>query len=365
MSLVKVRWLLALLLGAAILACGSSVRAQNRSVNPGTAPQAPPETCSSCGPIAPGGGYIPPPPYYPPYSNQTPVYGYLSGASDVINSQGNFLVSKRQSEVIHEQAKQSQLDTKRKTIEQWQYEQSIAPKLSEVQAKAQQEGYMQALGNPAPATIWSGQVLNTLLRDVQQPGGGRRPSIPIDPSLVNKLNFTDGTNAGNLWFFAKGPKLEWPFVLRDPRYKDERDRVEALTSAAIRQAGAGGEIDFNTVKDLQKTTDQMLLDLKDMIDDITPSDYVKSKRFLNDLYKASQALGDASAAKTLAKKELPPVGTVDQLVAMMTGKGLQFAPASAGNETAYSSLYQSLRAFDVGSSQMVARPGPPRGPGGQ
>jgi len=96
MSLVKVRWLSMLLLGGAILACGSSVRAQNRSVNPGTAPQEPPQTCTSCGPSAPGGGFVPQP-YYPYIANQTPAYGYLSGASDVINSQGQFLISKRQS----------------------------------------------------------------------------------------------------------------------------------------------------------------------------------------------------------------------------------------------------------------------------
>jgi hypothetical protein len=356
------------LLGAVVLGSSVPAKAQNSPVNPATRPQAPNQTSAFSGVAAPlGAGYVPPAAYppaypgYPPYQVLGPAGSYLSGASDVISSQGQFLVSKRQSEVIKEQAEQAKLDTKRKAIEEWQYEQAIAPKLSEVQAKAQQEGYMQALGNPSEARIWSGEALNTLLRTVQQPGaaGGRAPSIPIDPDMVSKLNFTDGTNRGNLLFFSKGPKLEWPFVLRDPRFKDERDRVEALTAAAIRQAGAG-EIDFGTVKDLQNTTNKMLDDLKDRIDDVTPSDYVKSKRFLNDLYKASHALGDAGAAKALAKKDLPPVGTVDQLVAMLTSQGLRFAPASTGNEAAYTSLYQSLRAFSVGSSHMVAQspPGP-------
>jgi hypothetical protein len=363
MSFLNSSWLSALLVGAAVLALASSVHAQNSPVNPGTAPQAPPQTAASSGPIAPGGGFAPPvvypPPYYPPYGGMTPAYGYLTGASNVINSQGQFLISKQQSEVVRQQAEQAKLDTKRKSIEQWQYEQSIAPTLSQVQAKAQQEGYMQAIGNPPDARVWSGEAMNTILRNVQQPGSGagRGPSIPIDPTMVSKLNFTDGTNAGNLWFFSKGPKMEWPFVLRDPRFKDQRDRVEALTAAAIRQASTNGQIDFGTIKDMQNTTNQMLDELKDMIEDITPSDYVKAKRFLNDQFRAAQALGDAGAARALARKEMPPVTTVDQLMAMMTNQGLRFAPASAGNEAVYTSLYQSLRAFDAGTSQLVARPG--------
>jgi len=295
----------------------------------------------------------------------TPAYGYLTGASNVINSQGQFLISKRQSEVIQQQAEQAKLDTRRKVIEQWQYEQAIQPTLSQVQAKAQQEGYLQAIGNPPEARIWSGEAMNTILRNLQQPGAtrGRGPSLPINPDIVTRLNFSDGTNAGNLWFFSRGAKLDWPFVLRGPRFKEQRERVEALLAAAIRQASTDGQIDFGTIKDLRATTDQMLADLKDMIEEVTPSDYVRARRFLNDQSRAAQALGDAGAARALAAKGLPPVATVDELVAEMTSRGLRFAPVSPGNEAAYSALFQSLRAYDAGSSQMVARPGPPRGSG--
>src|SRR5262245_44368553 len=54
-----------------------------------------------------------PNPYYP-FWFPDPSYGFLTGASDVINAQGNFLISKRQSQVIREQAEQARLDTRRK-----------------------------------------------------------------------------------------------------------------------------------------------------------------------------------------------------------------------------------------------------------
>src|SRR5262245_43863094 len=179
----------AFLIGAVGLAIASFAQAQFRQVNPSTAPQAPPETAAHGSTVAPpGGGYVPAPVYPPtypgyPYQIMSPAGSYLTGASDVISSQGQFLVSKRQSDVIKEQAEQAKLDTKRKAIEQWQYEQAIQPTLSEVQAKAQQEGYQQMRGNPADARVWSGEAMNTLLRNIQQPSSyqGRKPSIPLDP----------------------------------------------------------------------------------------------------------------------------------------------------------------------------------------
>jgi hypothetical protein len=43
----------------------------------------------------------------------------------------------------------------------------------------------------------------------------------------------------------------------------------------------------------------------------------------------------------------PRPTTVDQLVAMMTKQGLRFAPAAAGHEAAYNSLFQALRSYSA------------------
>jgi hypothetical protein len=368
MSFITMRLFPAVLMGAAVLATSPALRAQNRPVNPGAAPQAPPQTSASSGPVAPpGAGFVPnpaypPPPAYPyPYQVMSPAGSYLTGASNVINSQGQFMIAKQQAAVTQQQAEQAKVDTRRHTIEQWQYEQAIQPTLAQTLAKQQQETYQQMVGNPPSARIWSGEALNTLLKDIQQPGsvGTRGPSIPLDPAVVSKVNMTDGTNAANVGFFAQqGPKMDWPYSLRDPMFSDDRDKIESLTAAAVRQAGSNGEVDFNTIKDLQRAATKMQADLKDQIDNFTPDEYMRGKRFLNDVTKAARALGESSGVKTLAARSQPQARTVDQLVAIMTSQGLRFAPVADGNEAAYTSLYQSLRAYDTGSSQMVA--GPPR-----
>ena len=363
MSISKYPLCSAFLVMAFCLTIVPTAWAQNRQVNPGTVPQAPPQTSAGSGPIAPpGGGYVPPPAYPPPYNGypyqvQTPVGSYLSGASDVINSQGNFLVQKRQSEVVKEQAEQAKLDTRRKTIEQWQYEQSIQPTLSEVQAKAHQEGYNQMRGNPSDARVWSGVALNTVLSHVQQPQSyqPRRPSIPLDPEVVSRIRFTDGTNRGDVTLFSKGPKIDWPFPLRGPDFKQDREKVESLSADVVRQA-QGGDVDYGTIKGIQATALVMQDELKDRIEEFTPSDYMKAKRFLNDLNKGARGLGDPNGAAAVSGKSQQSASTVDELVAMMTRRGLTFAPAKDGDEAAYSALYQSLRAYDAGTSQLVATP---------
>src|SRR5262249_20270626 len=93
---------------------------------------------------------------------------------------------------------------------------------------------------------------------------------------------------------------------------------------------------------------------KDQIESLTPTDYTQSKRFLNDLGKSARALGDPNAADLVSGKWQPEAATVDQLVASLTKRGLKFAPARAGEEGAYTALYQSLRAYDTQTSQLVA-----------
>jgi hypothetical protein len=278
------------------------------------------------------------------------------GASDVINAQGQFLINKRQSDIVKEQAEQAKLDTKRKAIEQWQYEKSIEPTVSELKAKSVHENYMQMRGFASDGQIWSGEALNVILRNIQQGSSTRRPSIPLDPDVVSKINITDGTNSGNLGQFREGAKIDWPFSLRAPQFGKTRSKIEQLMGDALAQVKRGA-VDFGTADDLQKTIDGMYGELKDDIENMTATDYTKSKRFLNDLGKSVRSLGHANASELVTGKWQPEAGTVDQLVASLTKRGLTFAPAREGNEAAYSSLYQSFRAYDTQSSQLVARPG--------
>jgi len=362
MSFSKHSWWSAILACLGVLGLASMARAQNRPVNPSTAPQAPPQTSAGSGAIAPpGGGFVPPPSYAypPPYQILSPAGSYLSGASDVINAQGQYIISYRQSQIVREQAEQAKLDTRRKTIDQWQYEQSIQPSLADVRAKQRMDTYSVMRGTPPDARVWNGDALNSLLENVQTPQSAstRKPSIPLDPELLSRIKFTDGRNKGDVTLFAQGPKIDWPFALQGQEFKQNRAKVESLSAAVVRQAQAG-DVDVGTIKSIQGITLAMQADLKSQVEELTPSDYMTAKAFLNDLYKGARGLAEPNASAALSRSK-PQVSTVDQLVAMMTRQGLRFAPAKDGDEAAYTSLYQSLRAYDAGTSQMVAQ-SPPR-----
>jgi hypothetical protein len=73
--------------------------------------------------------------------------------------------------------------------------------------------------------------------------------------------------------------------------------------------------------------------------------YVAAKNFLNNLGQAVTILSQPDAAKYVNGTYSAQGHTVEQLVAYMTQNGLQFAPAVAGQDGAYESLYQSLRAY--------------------
>src|SRR5579859_5982181 len=79
-------------------------------------------------PYAPGAQFQSVPmatPAYPtnPYVQYNgPVGGYLSGAADVINSQGQFLTSTQQAYLTREQVRQAKIDSQRKQFDENLYE---------------------------------------------------------------------------------------------------------------------------------------------------------------------------------------------------------------------------------------------------
>src|SRR5262249_53309293 len=72
--------------------------------------------------------YAPTPlyPYYPGYYYD-PYAGYLSGAADVINAQGQFMVSTQQAYLQREQVRQARLDNRRRAFDEYLYERERRP----------------------------------------------------------------------------------------------------------------------------------------------------------------------------------------------------------------------------------------------
>jgi len=368
MRLLLMRWLAAGLGACLWFATTAPAPGQFRPVPPQSGYQPPTQTQMVSNPVAPptaSFSSLPSPSPYWPYPPTWPIYSpagaYLSGASDVINSQGNFLVQKRQSQVIHEQAKQAQIDTQRKAFEQWQWEQSQMPKLQDVRQQQFEDALARARGFPPQADIWSGWALNTLLQAIQRNQantGLRGPTVPIDPASLKLVNFTTGTTsttAGSIGMIRNG-KLEWPdALLSNQAFAGNREKVDKLVGTAFQELSASGRVGADTIASLRKNATALRSDLRDQAAEMGSNDYVRGLRFVNQLNDAIDQMARPNAANYVDGTWQATGSTVGELVQQMTSKGLRFAPATTGNENVYSALYDSFIAYDSGLTRMARR----------
>lgn len=282
-----------------------------------------------------------------------PNYGYLSGAAQVIGAQAEFMQAQQQANLTREQVRQAQLETRRKTWDQWRYEQANQPTAAEIQERQWQAELARMRNNPPSVDIWSGAALNTLLRSIQNLQGqvGTGPTIQLDPALLAKISVTDGTSFGQ-GLLAQGPALTWPFAIEGFTFFDEgRKRMDMDMSEALQQSKAGKRVEANLITGMRATLDGLRTTLREHLSDLTPSQGVQARRFLNDLQDTIRTLETPAAANFASGKWAARGDTVSELVMNLTNNGLRFAPAAPGNEFAYNSLFQSLVQYDRALAQ--------------
>jgi len=88
--------------------------------------------------------------------------------------------------------------------------------------------------------------------------------------------------------------------------------------------------------------------LNESADELSPSQYIEARRFLNQLSAAIKALSDPKVANYFNNTWNARGSNVAELVSHMTKQGLTFAPAAPGDEAAYRAVYDALRTFEAG-----------------
>jgi hypothetical protein len=294
--------------------------------------------------------YYPPSPYgyYPGYGYYDPYGGYLSGAADVINAQGQFMMSTQQAYFQREQVRQARLDNRRRAFDEYLYERERRPTLEDERERARLENLRRSRNDPPLTEIWSGKALNDLLLAIeqQQAQGKRGPTVPLDEDMLRNINVTTGTNGGSLGILRDNGRLHWPLELTRSAYQAERRRLDDLAAKAYRQA-ASGAVDPSVLQEMTSTVDNLQTRLRQNVADVSPSDYIVAKRYLNDLDGAIRVLQDPNVSKYANGKLAAKGGTVSDLVTEMSNKGLRFAPAVAGDEGAYVALHRALVSYAV------------------
>ena len=148
--------------------------------------------------------------------------------------------------------------------------------------------------------------------------------------------------------------LEWPFAMQDAPFVSNATNINTLAQKAVDEVKAKGRVSAPTFKELDSAVAAMS-DAVASNQTLSPTDYIESKGFLDDLRSSIQSLRDPKVASYLNGAYAAKGQTVYDLVQNMTMQGLHFAPATQDDQTAYTVLYQALRSYDYRLAQLASR----------
>jgi len=303
--------------------------------------------------------------WYPPYNPYMPYYdpygGALTGYANVISAVAQSNVTFQQARIVQQQANQSMLDTRRRLFDQIRYERMSIPTPEEVRVHDMEVALNRARRNPPLVEIWSGLALNDLLKYLikQQGAGMRGPRIDLDEDMLRHINVNTG-RGGNVGLLKDGGKLQWPLSLQRPEFTEARKTLTQLLPDAIQQVQFNNPLSPGILKDiqtaLQNLTDTLNKEVNAANSDLSASQYIDARRYLNQLNEGFKALQDPNAPNFFNKKWSARGKTVAELIKNMDLGGLEFAPATSGDEGPYRALYNALVAYDSGIGQLNTRP---------
>jgi hypothetical protein len=297
------------------------------------------------------GGY----PYNPYMSYYDPFGGYFRGLSSLVSSYGQYYKDINQARLINQQVYQSKLDTRRRIIDEWRYEQSLIPTSEEMRRKNRERDLAYARQNPPLTAVLDGTSLNTLLDNLKlnHAKDQRGPRIPLDEEALRKINVTT-TFGGNIGLLKNGGKLTWPDSLQGAAFAQLRRQFDQNIIEAVNGAKANGHVDAALFRDLDADLRSMNDALRKSVDTLSPSQYIEARRYLSLLADALKALHDQNVQNYFNRKYEARGKTVGDLVDYMAKEGLRFAPAVPGDGAAYQALQNYMGAYDDAISRLVS-----------
>jgi hypothetical protein len=156
--------------------------------------------------------------------------------------------------------------------------------------------------------------------------------------------------------FIGGTQVLTSMALNVPELQGQREQLSERARAAVRQAEFNGRVDPIILKQMGSDVDGLHNQLRRRVKEVSASEYIEANTFLHHFDQALHALGQPDVGSYFAGKYALKTGTVAELVQQMVDKGLQFAPALPGDETAYSTLHQALATYDrAGRPQVTTR----------
>jgi hypothetical protein len=280
--------------------------------------------------------------------------GYMRGEADVLAASGKYLTNLQQARILREEARQKAIETRRKLFQEALDYERNRPTALDMRRNELKTGLESARHDPPATDILSGRALNALLRSIRTPGKAlnRGPTIDLDEDNLKNINVTDAASRGNAGLLKQG-ELRWPLPLRESDYDEARKDLNKKLMLAVAQVKDKDPVDRSTLKDLYADLKALNDKLSANVGEMSPSQYIEARRYLNQLADAVRVLEDPNAAKYFNNTWSAKGRTVAELVENMAG--LKFAPAVPGQEKEYHDLYQKLRQFEHGLQLTASR----------
>ena len=285
---------------------------------------------------------------YGGYGPEDPAAGFLRGTSDVIREQGNYLKNVQQSRILQTTADEGRLDYRRRLIEEARYERMSQPTAEEVRQQQLGNELNRARHEPPISDVISARSLNELLHHLSSdPTRPKGQTIAVDDDVLKHINVTGvNPNGASVGLLKDEGKLQWPQSLSGAEFQAPRELLSKTLRNVVQNLKNGESVGAGSLNDLK--TDLAQLNALVSKSELSATDYIEAKSYLDQVASAVRALGDKDVANYFNHKF--NAKNVAELIDDMRTKGLDFAPAAPGDEGAYRTLQQALAAYDYSIS---------------
>jgi hypothetical protein len=286
--------------------------------------------------------------YYSPYATAagSPNTVVMSGGAAQL-SDGQLLIQPDQARLLRAMALEAKHEVQAKAfrfLEQNPYTPSNVP-VQQLKAQALLQR-IQATNNLND--ILSGKTLNLLLTRLKKQLAGKASAVSakLPEDLLKHLNLA--TKSGNVALLRANGRFTWPPALIDLTREEQRLVMETDARRLVAQASTG-RLDREGCLGVEKQLASLNDELVKKVNDMPVSDYMTAKRFLNNFKAALTGLQDGDVVRVRGFREnfAPGGKTAGELVAYLLRNDLHFAPAVAGDETAYQAVQAALSHYSA------------------
>jgi hypothetical protein len=275
-----------------------------------------------------------------------PYWGYMRYPLDAVANytlaSGEYMKMRQEAIAMREKNLRDRLETEKAEFEaRWAMYAAYLEKNEQNREQIIQKERKHAREHASDAEIFSGNVLNILLRELKKDSLSPEVSQKIKPEWLKNINFMS-TTGGNSYFLRTKP-IPWAAVLQEDTFDETRKLVEEDLDA-VRGELKANKVPGKTVKSLNIRKDNLYDGLAHLSQKRekgwTERHYIEGRRQVYQLAQTIKLLDSPDEAKRLLAPPPENVRTVAELVSHMREYALEFSAAATSGTTDYKSLYE-------------------------